>query len=327
MKKLLYFIVLAGILINSCSKDELVLVNGIIHGYVKDYYNTKYISGAHIQYQINGDTLSVTSDSSGYFSITGLPPGDHYLIISHTGYLSEQVNAWIEPLYNTPTIKDGGKIDYVESVDANLPELNVRVSGTIKKSVGPDNIVQPASNVNISIELNSDYIPRVFTTTTNENGYFELENIPAAYVQIYIAPVDDVDNHYSTPYSSYEYFHPNDDYVYNTTLNRYDAGIFLTSTSLDAGNGIYRRDVAVDENIVLNFNINVSKDQTMTFGGIGLTAISFDPDADFTFSGSRITINPPTNLDPDADYTLAFIVYSDIPGDFTSAGINFHTAP
>jgi hypothetical protein len=328
MKKLLYLFLLAAFVVNSCSKDKLVTVNGIIQGYVKDYYSTTYLSGAVIQYQVGGDTLSAVSDSSGFFSISGLVPGDYRLKVSHAGYLSEELYAWIEPLYDAPTVKGGGKVDYIESVDANLPELSASVSGTIKKTVGPNNIVQPAANVTITVQVYYDnYFPRQFTTTTNSNGEYSLNSLPASYVYVYVESINDADNYYPYSYSTSMYLSPNQNFVLNTTLNRYDAGIYLTSTSLDAGNGIYRNDVAVDEDIVLNFNMNVSKDQTLFYGGIALTGVTFDPDADFTFSGGRVTINPPTDLTADTDYILSFTIYSTIPGDYATGSISFHTAP
>ncbi len=327
MKRLLLIGSVAAIIAVSCTKDQLVLVNGIIHGYVRDYYNSEYLSGATIEYQVNEETLSVTSDSTGYFTITGLVPGDYTLMVSHPGYLSEDVYAWIEPLYNATTVKGGDKVDYVENVEANLPALNASISGTVKKYIGPDNILRPASDHMVTVQTNSNYFPRLMSTTTNAQGEFSFENVPAAYVQIYIYPISDVDNYYQGNAYASVYLQPEAHYVFNPVMNRYDAGIYLTSSSLDAGNGVYRDNVSINENIVLNFNLNVSKDQTMTYGYITLTGVTLDPEADITFSGSSVTIDPPTDLTPDTDYTLNFAIYSTVPGDFTSGTIMFHTTP
>ena len=327
MKKLSMLTALAAVILTSCSKDELVTVNGIIRGYVMDYYYTEYLSGATIEYWSNGEQLSTTSDTSGYFSITGLAPGEYYLKVSHEGYLTKQIYAWIEPLYNSTQLKKGGKVDYVESVDANLPELNCTVRGTVRKTVGPNSLVMPAAGFEVVLQTDWDYIPRIFTTTTNSNGNFILENVPASYLNIYVHTQSDADNYYQYGYSTSFYLHPGNEYVINPTVNRSDAGIMLVSTSLDAGNGVYREDVPVDENIVLRFNINVSEEETLNLGSITLSGVVFDPGTDFTFSGNQVTINPPSNLTASTDYTLYFQVYSTIPGDNTSATIHFHTAP
>ena len=134
MRKLvLPFTILMVVSLSGCKKDSLVTVNGICQGYVRDYYTNAPLSGVMISYMIGEKSDSVTTDTSGYYAIKGLPAGDTRLILSKDGYAGYIGDTWIQPFYNPPSVKGGGSVDTYDEELFHLPQLTGSLSGTILK--------------------------------------------------------------------------------------------------------------------------------------------------------------------------------------------------
>ncbi len=324
MKKL-FFLPILGMMLFACSKQELVQVNGTVHGYVQDNSTGGFLSGVTVTYRQGSDSGSVVTDATGYYSITGLDAGYVPMTFSLSGYATITYNAWIEPLYDYTVTKGGGDVPYYDEVDIHLPVMGSTINGVLMKEIGPYNNERPAANYRVICAFQNDMIPEMAETTTNSRGEFTIANVPCdMQVYLYFEPSIDDDNLYE---SSSRYVHT--PYMgtveIRETLDRTDLGIYLVSTNLWAANGTFVKDFPVDEPIVLNFNQTVSQELTERDGYISLSGMVLDPTTDITYSGSTITITPPIDLANDADYTFSFSVSSETVGDTYSLSIGFHT--
>jgi TolB protein len=87
--RILYFLVLA-LFLQGCNEDKLdVNATGILDGSVMDFTSDESLSGAVLT--TNPPTISVASDSAGYFIFKTIDVGDYNLIAKKNGYVSESV--------------------------------------------------------------------------------------------------------------------------------------------------------------------------------------------------------------------------------------------
>lgn len=324
MKKL-FILPILGILLFSCSKKELIQVNGIIHGYVTDISTGEYLVGATVSYRQSSDSGTVVTDASGYYSISGLDAGYIPLTFSMSGYASYLYDAWIEPLSDYDAVRGGGEVPYYEEVDIDLPILGSTISGVLMKEVGPYSDVRPAANYRVILSNSEYFIPSRFETTTNTRGEFSFTDLPSdLQMYLYFEPSADDDNYYSSG-SQWVTTPLNGSIEVRYTLSRDDLGIFLVNANIWNDNGTFIADFPVDGSIILNFSQAVSKELTADYGYINLSAVMIDLDADVEFSGSIVTITPPVDLANDQNYTLEFNVMSETLGDMSYRSIGFHT--
>jgi len=78
-----------------CSEDKLdVYATGILDGNILDFTSDKNIEGAILT--TNPPTVSVASDSTGYFIFSTIEVGEYNLIARKNGYVSESVTVSVE---------------------------------------------------------------------------------------------------------------------------------------------------------------------------------------------------------------------------------------
>ncbi len=79
-----------------CSEDKMdVAANGILDGTVMDLTSEENLSGAILT--TNPPTVSVASDSAGYFIFKSIDVGDYNLIARKNGFVSESVSVSVQP--------------------------------------------------------------------------------------------------------------------------------------------------------------------------------------------------------------------------------------
>ena len=86
------FIASAFIALNSCKKEYIVAVNGIVQGTVFDDANNPLRDATII---LDGGTSKTTTDSLGYYKISGIAPGQHFVLASKTGYSTLRTSFYI----------------------------------------------------------------------------------------------------------------------------------------------------------------------------------------------------------------------------------------
>jgi hypothetical protein len=201
MKKLA-FLLLVVLAFTGCKK-EIITVNGIIHGYVKDLNTGEYLSGALISITIGNNADTTTTGSDGYFMISGLPEGEYDVIISKTGYASLDQIVSIYGFDQVTVQRKGGSVDRYVKIDAELPELNANLTGVIKKSTYSTGIIRPLANTTLTALVyynyyDRTYMPRYYTTTTNDRGEYTFSDLPAgltAYIYIGTQNLEEADNY------------------------------------------------------------------------------------------------------------------------------------
>jgi hypothetical protein len=325
MRKLTILLLLA-VLLASCDKDKMVTVNGIVQGYVKDLNTGALLSDVSIEYAVGSNIRTDSTNSDGYYDISGLPIGYTLLVFKKAGYAVCNNYAYIDYLDEPPVQKDGGSVNYSTVLNAYLPALDAGLTGVIKKAIGPGGEIRPAAGFEVTITFEADLVPKSYSTTTSDIGAFSFTDLPGGiYSYVTISPTSDEDNYYSdqdnmtlSPGSITEYY---------ITLNRHNKGIYLVSTSLDEANGTYSSSYPVDEPIVLTFSQPVDKDLTDLNGYITLWFVALNWDTDIEFDGNTVTITPPADLTNDVLYTLEFLISSETPDDEVYQFIQFRTEP
>ena len=88
-------VTLALIFSTSCNEDKLdINATGILDGNVMDFTSEENLGGAVLT--TNPPTVSVASDSSGYFVFKTIEVGDYNLIARKNGYVSESVSVTVQ---------------------------------------------------------------------------------------------------------------------------------------------------------------------------------------------------------------------------------------
>ena len=86
---------MASLFFYGCNEDKLdVYATGILDGTILDFTSEKNLSGAIVT--TNPPTVSVASDSAGYFIFKTIDVGDYNLIARKNGYVSESVSLSVQ---------------------------------------------------------------------------------------------------------------------------------------------------------------------------------------------------------------------------------------
>ncbi len=100
-----------------------------VSGYITDQNSRETLIGAAIQ--LNGSTKAVVTDKYGFFTITGLKPGDYKILITYLGYVDQEIKF---------EIKNKGVILPEIRLKENIIGLNeITITG-----MKPDNVVDPS---------------------------------------------------------------------------------------------------------------------------------------------------------------------------------------
>ena len=123
-----------------------------VYGYIEDKATGERLPGATL-YE-DSTRLGVVTNAYGFFSIT-LPPGQHSLLVSYVGFVSQQVNLHI--------LKDTMLIVKLVS-GYQLQEVNVRAAGARKLSPDLGTYTLSTSQVrNIATVLGEADVKRMYS--------------------------------------------------------------------------------------------------------------------------------------------------------------------
>ncbi len=299
-------------------------VVGAIHGVVTDFCtNTVFDSGAvKVSWVSNGVLKSTYTDQLGYYIITGLVSGEYVITFSGaTDYAISQVTVRIPKLDQILISQPATDTDYHHSVTENIDlyKKNAGVKGKVYRRYN-ENLVTVASNVTVVVDykassvlmgdmddyhysFDSNVYPSKYTTTTDEFGFFEFEELPGAPMAII----------YTLVYhdGTYEWFWEEGfDVVYllqNSTYTYSDIFLqivspepFLMQNNFD---GVTNFELATDLFMTFSRAMNIST-FTLEFGYLD-DNMRVDVEIDTNWTGqTTLTINPFVDLVPGVEYRL-----------------------
>lgn len=142
---------------------------GTITGRITDYNTGSGISGARVS--VSGTSLSAYTNSSGYYTIYDVPAGRHEIVATANGYQSESRNVTVNANQQTTV---------------NIALRRVSVTPTPTPTPAPTPPPGQKGTITGRIVNTSGYgIGNAFvycggiSVTTNYNGYFTLNDVPA----------------------------------------------------------------------------------------------------------------------------------------------------
>lgn len=162
-------------------------VVGSIHGIVQDNFTNERIAGAVVQYVVSGKFKTVTTDSLGYYFISGLGTGEYELTVFADGNYAKgktvvSVPSIEEVAGPNPSLKNYS-VSLVE--DIFLYKLNAGITGSLYAQDSFGNM-QPVANATIIVRFSDSGIePAVYSTVTDNDGNYLFDKSLPAYNNYY----------------------------------------------------------------------------------------------------------------------------------------------
>ncbi|MBU0473778.1 MAG: carboxypeptidase regulatory-like domain-containing protein [Bacteroidetes bacterium] len=276
-------------------------VIGSIHGVVTDANTNTRIFGVEVTTVVNGKVFKTLTDSLGYYSITNLSTGDYE--ISYSGKKDFAIG---RTTVSIPTLQQIGITEfptsedfhYSEKMDIDLYMLNAGLTGKVWTKFDDENTIIASGVMVIADFSNYDISPDKYITTTNSDGSFTFNNLPATgNVELITMPYNNGISNYSV----------------NST-----SAILLPNIITNANNiilSIAQESPFVVQNNFKNNNFNLYDDIILTFSKemepssfyISLSSTTFGTvEYEATWNSSNITlsINPFVALQVNETYYL-----------------------
>ena len=305
----LTLLVAALVTFGACKKKELIKIIGIIQGVAYDGNTNEALDGVTATWMVNGEVKTATANTNGY-TASDLPPGEYYLTFTKEGYTTVVANEFIDRDRYTGderTVSGGDNYYETHTVNPIMYPLNGALKGTILKQ--KNGLTSPAEGVVVYITYQTPatggdandsrtqgITPNVYADTTDTNGEYNFENVPATAVTISTATYNDGVTDFGT-------------YTANATLTS-GATINMAETTLNivdaipqvaSANFANNQKIDVDENIIISFSKEVDQssfEATLNNGAI-------DVSVSWSKAISTVTINPDEILNPGTGYNLS----------------------
>lgn len=168
---------LVAISLTSCNEDKLdVNATGILDGTVMDFTSEENLSGAVLT--TNPPTVSVASDSAGYFIFKTIEVGDYNLIARKNGFVSESVSLSVQQDKTTSIV-----VLLERSSEYNdPPEFEDEFSPSQGLSGQSVDLTLSWSASDPNIEDSLSY--HVVLYESNNEEFWEFENVSEEYVEV-----------------------------------------------------------------------------------------------------------------------------------------------
>lgn len=135
---------LIAILAFACGTSSAQQLTGTLSGIVGDQTDAR-VPSAHvvIANQASGDIRETTADSSGFFSVTALPPGTYKVTISSKGFASYEVTGVLLNQGDSRTIpnirlkisSNASEVTVISGADAEVPVDTAEISSTLNNEL------------------------------------------------------------------------------------------------------------------------------------------------------------------------------------------------
>lgn len=168
---------LVAISMTSCNEDKLeVNATGILDGTVMDFTSEENLSGAVLT--TNPPTVSVASDSAGYFIFKTIEVGDYNLIARKNGFVSESVSLSVQQDKTTSIV-----VLLERSSEYNdPPEFEDEFSPSQGLSGQSVDLTLSWSASDPNIEDSLSY--HVVLYESNNEEFWEFENVSEEYIEV-----------------------------------------------------------------------------------------------------------------------------------------------
>ncbi len=319
------FLIFGMIGFNSCKKQEIVKIVGFVQGHAFDGNTDQPLDSVKVAWTVAGKKDSTTATAEDGYLISNLLAGEYTIWFSKTNYTTIAYDAWVydEGSAGNVTVRGGANKEMVLTYNPNLYPLNGSVSGRLYITENGLNV--PAAGAEVQLDYNRAdkeddeyyrFVPGLYTTTTDADGYYTFTNIPAT--EVILRFLDYTDGNGETYYDpSYHttnyrriyltggasYTHP------NVTLSMVDDGISLIASNLFSATNVGTQNFDVTSDITLTFNKNVDMANTEDMGYVRLEIGNVEIEADITYADNMITINPTQDLAANTTYTVDYNVY------------------
>ncbi|MDH3892794.1 MAG: Ig-like domain-containing protein [candidate division Zixibacteria bacterium] len=166
-------------------------VAGGVSGLVRDAFDNSLVPGVEVSWVISGFAGSSITGANGFFVVgTVVPSGTHGFSFSKTDYAELVHDGVIPPLDDLVREGDSypGDYPYVENLEVRLPPLSASLSGHVRliDPVSTDTVA--AANVEIQLLLSDRLVTNVMKDTTDANGLYSFEQVPAADTLSMVVP-------------------------------------------------------------------------------------------------------------------------------------------
>ncbi len=330
----------------SCEKQEVIKVVGYVQGYVYDANTNKVLDNVTVRWELPGGVAdSTVATAADGFNINNLPSGNYYLKCSKGNYATSVIEVEIPKDEIAVSIKGGGSKEYVAEVTPKLYSLDANVTGRVYKY---DNYepyfgqsYSPADNAMVKLIYPfKQFLKTEYVTSTDADGFFTFENVPAAagYVLIPRYSVDTQVNYIPT-YNYSGILSPGSTNTANNVIllpveSWYNTQLLLIGGNVFIAPNVITNEFPVSSNITFRFSRILNQVNTEYYndliGGNGLnlydqtfTQVPFAA----TFNGDELTINPNADLNPNETYYVYGFVWADRLHDYCNINLQFRTAP
>lgn len=313
MKKILLFFALAMFLFTACDKDETFITkdssNYTIEGYVFDSEGNTPLEGVLVK----GSFGKTTTNSDGYFSISGIKHGSYSVIYSLDGYGTMVGTYDLDPETDEPLA-----IDYSESVVIKMYEMDEDLETTIWKVVNNKKVAM--ANIPYTITLSDNFLYKEIEGTTDANGLISLsDTLPNTSMTLAIKYTDSEEGKlYSLSKTATPSAFTKDYYITGTDVT---GDFIITDSNLFDEEGDVVKDFAISGALTFTFNNSIA---TLTDVLLKNTSSSREVAVETAISGSTVTITPIGDLEEETSYSVTFDV-EDENGNSLSPSYNFST--
>ena len=309
---------------DSKNDDEAGRVIGSIHGIVSDANTNARLADIVVTVIDNGNTVTVTTDTLGYYAIRNLSSGNFDVTFSgDSAYAISRTTVYIpliSQIVGTPEWPDGDFQEdffYSENADMNLFALNSSITGTVYTVEDSEN-TSMASNVTLIADFSAyDISPDKYTASSNSQGVYTFSDLPSApSTTIRSMPFNDGTFNYNVQATN----------VALVPDGTASAGVMLLTIGGDAPfivqNNFENNDFEIGDDITITF----SKAMLASSFEISLTGAGGDVGVDASWdSDVALIISPYVNyLQANTNYTLDLFGYS-LDNNLFSQSLNFNT--
>lgn len=339
------FVLIAILGFTSCEKQEVVKVVGFVQGYAYDANTNEVLDNVTISWELPGGiTDSTVATAADGFLISNLPSGYYLMKCSKENYATSIIEVEIPKDDIAVSVKGGGSKEYIVDAVPRLYSLDAKVTGRIYKYDNYEpyfgQITSPAANATVQLRYNAPIEKSMYVTTTDADGFFTFENVPAAAANVYTPEyIVDSQIHY-LPASNYSGYLVPGSTTTASVVNLlpieswYQSRLLLIGGNIFDGPNVPTNKFPVSSNITLKFSRILNQVNTEYYnslvGGNGL--VLYDQSSNpvpsvFTFSDNELIINPNADLNAGQVYSVYGFVWADLLHDYCNIYVAFMTAP
>ncbi|MDP4210090.1 MAG: carboxypeptidase regulatory-like domain-containing protein [Bacteroidota bacterium] len=313
---LFLFICFLTVLLYSCQKDFVASGPGEISGVVTDHNNDPI----KVEVSVDNNAIKDSTNASGYYYISGLTVGKHYISFSKKGYASFGQSITVSHSSAESSSTNGASSEVAVTQNISLSAINGKARGRV---LGKNN--EPVPNAKV-IAYYDGFYPMADSITTDAHGVFSFAMLPLNSSVSFIA------------YDSTRTATGSMNWIVEPTSSETEKDLGTITISEIAlrliaytgqGSMTGAADALVDTTssvLTLTFSDNISEGLTKLRGGY-VKLCGVEKDATVVYFGKKITITPVNNLGANRIYYIQYKVYASDIKNSSNSSLYFRTKP